>query len=168
MAVSLLVVSDREPLAWLLTQQRWAVPAARARSVPEIGDDLLVYTTRGCYRNPGRDRGVVMGRARVLTSAADLAEPASFRGRKFPTGFDVRIVGLAALHDGVELGPMAGTLDFLPDAANWSVRLRRSLITLSESDATRLAAALRPHLRPPDDVVDDYVRAAKLPGASAC
>jgi hypothetical protein len=54
---ALLIVSDRKPLAWL-REQRFAVPAGRASSAPAKGTRLLLYTTRGCYRNPGRDRGL--------------------------------------------------------------------------------------------------------------
>ena len=161
MTVSLLVISDREPLAWLLSEQRWAIPANRARSAPGVGDELLLYTTRGCYRNPGRDRGRVMGLATVTSSPGALPDAVSFRGRDFTTGFDVAIDGVAPVHQGVELGQMAGHLDFLPDADTWSVRLRRSLISLSERDANAIRAVLTPHLQPLRDVLPDYVSAAK-------
>ncbi|GAA4401926.1 hypothetical protein GCM10023168_12000 [Fodinibacter luteus] len=161
MVVSLLVISDREPLAWLLSEQRWAIPAGRARSAPAIGDQLLLYTTRGCYRNPSRDRGLVMGLATVRTSPGPLPEAVSFRGRDFTTGFDVDIEGVAPLHHGVELGPMAGHLDFLPDAATWSVRLRRSLIPLSERDASAISSKLMHHVQPRGEVLAGYLRASK-------
>ena len=69
MATSLLVISDREPLAWMLRTSSFAIPVGRASSAPRVGDSLLLYTTRGCYRNPTRDLGLVMGAAHVVAEA---------------------------------------------------------------------------------------------------
>lgn len=162
MTVSLLVISDREPLSWLLTEQRWALTAGRASKAPAEGDELLLYTTRGCYRNPTRDRGLVMGRALVTSEPQELHRPVSFRDREFSTGFDVKVTGVAPLHTGVELAPLAGSLAFLPDRATWSVRLRRSLIPLNDDDAATLSERLDPLLRPREEVLPDYQAAAKL------
>jgi hypothetical protein len=161
MVVSLLVISDREPLAWMLSEQRWAVPAGRVSSAPNVGDELLLYTTRGCYRNPVRDRGLVMGRATAVSAPILLPRAVSFRGREFALGFDVEIVGIAPLHQGVELGALAGQLELLPDPTSWGVRLRRSLIRMTERDAVTLSTALTPHLRPLHSVATDYVAAAR-------
>jgi hypothetical protein len=62
-STAILLASDREPLAWLPREQRFAVPEARA-SAPACDSRLLPYTTRGCYRNPTRDRGLVIGGSR--------------------------------------------------------------------------------------------------------
>lgn len=162
MTVSLLVISDREPLLWLLTEQRWALTSGRASKAPAEGDELLLYTTRGCYRNPTRDRGLVMGRATVTSEPKQLHRPVVFRDREFSTGFSVDVTGVAALHTGVELAPLAGSLSFLPDPATWSVRLRRSLIPLDDDDAATVSERLDPLLRPREKVLTDYQAAAKL------
>jgi len=162
MASSLLVISDREPLAWLLSERRWAIPRERLRSSPPVGHELLLYTTRGCYRNPGRDRGLVMGHAVVSSPPGTLEAPVSFRGRDFTIGFDVEVTGVARVHDGVELGPLAGRLDFLPDPSTWSVRLRRSLVPLGDNDARELATRIQPLLGSLDERAADYVTAAKI------
>jgi hypothetical protein len=75
-----------------------------------------------------------------------------FRDRAFEVGFRVRIEGVAAPHDGAELAPLAGQLDALPDAATWSVRMRRSLLPLSDRDATMILDLLDPKLRRRTDV----------------
>ena len=149
-------------MAWLLTERRWAIPRERLRSAPPVGHEILLYTTRGCYRNPGRDRGLVMGHAVVSSPPGTLEAPVSFRGRDFTIGFDVEVTGVAEVHNGVELGPLAGQLDFLPDPATWSVRLRRSLVPLSDRDARTLTTRLKPLLDQPEGRVADYVAAAKL------
>ena len=100
MAAALLLISDREPLAWLLTTGRFAVPSNRGASVPPVGSTLFVYMTRGCYRNPGRDRGRIIGIATVTEGVAHLAEPVEFRGRQFTEGFAVEIQGIAPYRRG--------------------------------------------------------------------
>lgn len=162
MTVSLLVISDREPLSWLLSEQRWALTAGRAAKAPAEGDELMLYTTRGCYRNPTRDRGLVMGRALVTSEPKQLHRPVVFRDREFSTGFSVNVTGVAPLHAGVELAPLAGSLAFLPDRATWSVRLRRSLIPLNDDDVSALSRRLDSLLRPREDVLTDYQAAASL------
>lgn len=158
----LLVISDREPLAWLVSEQRFALPASWAGRAPEAGDRLLLYTTRGCYRNPGRDRGLVMGTATVTTDPSDLSPPVQFRGREFTVGFGVRIDGLVRPHEGLELGPLAGAVSFLPDPATWSARMRRALVPLTQDDVQIIDRRLRPMLRPRDDLLENYLTACKV------
>ncbi len=81
-----LPIADREPLAWIVREQRTAFAEHRAREAASLtaGDVLLLYTTRGCFRNSTRDRGRVIGRAIVMAPAERLAEAVVFGGREFP------------------------------------------------------------------------------------
>lgn len=162
MPTSLLVVSDREPLAWMLRTSRFALPAGRAGSAPQVGDTLLLYTTRGCYRNPTRDRGLVMGVARVASTAAALDEPVRFRGRDFGLGLTLEIDGVCPVHTGVDLAAMRGELDLLAGTGPWSYRLRRTVVPLSDADATLLRERLVPLLRPANEVLAGYQAAARV------
>ena len=58
----LLVIGEREALVWVLSEQRMAFPAHRAAEAVALapGGLLLIYTTRGCFHNPTRDRGRVV------------------------------------------------------------------------------------------------------------
>jgi hypothetical protein len=69
------------------------VPSYRRREAEalEVRDKLRLYTTRGCFRNPTRDRGRVMGVATVARAARDLGEPVRFGEREFPIGLDLTI-----------------------------------------------------------------------------
>lgn len=156
----LLMISDREPLAWLLAEQRFALPRDRPALPP--GARLLLYTTRGCYRNRDRDRGLVMGLASARTPTRRLNEPIRFRGRDYPFGFRLNIEGLALPHKGIDLGHMAGLLDALPDPAIWSTRLRRSPLALSARDAALILDRLQPMLRPRREVLAAYIEACKI------
>jgi hypothetical protein len=51
----LLVIGEREALAWVLRESRTAFPATRRAEVDRlaVGDELFLLTTRGCFHNPG-------------------------------------------------------------------------------------------------------------------
>ncbi len=162
MATSLLVISDREPLAWMLRTSSFAIPVGRASSAPRVGDSLLLYTTRGCYRNPTRDRGLVMGAARVVSEATALAEPVRFGDREFGIGLGLEIDGVCPVHTGVELGGLQGRLELLPTAGPWSYRMRRTLVRVSERDEKVIRELLEPMLHPVGDVLAGYEQAARV------
>lgn len=162
MTTSLLVISDREPLAWLLRTSSFAIPAARAESAPRPGTTLLLYTTRGCYRNPGRDRSLAMGMAQVTSHPRRLRGPVTFRGHEYVIGLDLDLQGVCRVHEGVQLGPLQGRLELLPPEGPWSYPLRRSVVPLSDPDATLIREPLVSLLRPVSEVLPAYERAARL------
>mgnify|MGYP001243220056 CR=1 FL=1 len=159
---ALLVISDREPLLWMLRTSSFAIPATRAASAPRPGTTLLLYTTRGCYRNPTRDRGLVMGIARVTSDPQPLETAVAFRGHEYRIGMSLQIEGACFPHEGVELGAVRHELDLLPDTGPWSYRTRRSIVNLTDHDATLIRERLEPVLRPVPEVLPTYVRAARL------
>ncbi|MBE1537345.1 hypothetical protein [Actinomadura algeriensis] len=149
----LLILGDREPIAWVLGERRIAFPATARAEVDRIaeGDELFVYATRGAFRNPTRDRGRVIARAAVTSPVTVLDEPVTFAERAFPRGCDLRIDSLAPWGGGVELRPLVDRLAAFPDARSWSVRLRRPLLHLPEPDAALLRSALAPIAGPVDE-----------------
>src|SRR4051812_27138171 len=102
-----------------------AFPALRRREVTGLraGDELLLYTTRGCFYNPTRDRGRLIGIATATSAVTDLDTAVHLAGRDFPLGCDLQIERLAPLREGVELAPLVARLRVFPDPASWSVRL---------------------------------------------
>lgn len=161
----LLVIGDSEPLAWVLAKQRMAFPALRRSQAMglEIGDELLVYTTRGCFHNPDRDRGRVMGLAMVTTDVRDLPEPVTFGERQYTLGCGLDIQSVAALHEGVELSRLVAELHVFPDARSWSAQMRRPLVPLDEHDASLLRHHLTPLLEPLGRHLAAYRQVAKHP-----
>jgi len=159
----LLIIAEREALAWVLDEQRTAFSASREREVAavESGHRLLLYTTRGCFHNPTRDRGRVIGVATVLTKPAVLADVVAIAGRSYPIGCDLDIPAISPIHEGVELAPLVPALRAFPDPNTWSVRLRRPLLALSAEDARRLETMLNAKLRPREQVIADYIEAAR-------
>jgi hypothetical protein len=141
----LLPIADREPLAWILREQRTAFGENRARDARalEVGDVLYLYTTRGCFRNPTRDRGRIIGRATVRASARREARLPSFGSREFPYVVELRIETLAPFREGLELAPLVPRLKrTFPDPASWSVRMRRALVPLDGRDAAEIERRL--------------------------
>lgn len=154
----LLIIGECRALAWILREERMAFPRYRAKSVSavDVGDELLIYTTRGCFHNPGRNRGRVIGRARALTEPVSLDEPVSVAGRVFSLGCDISVETLAPLGKGLELAPYVSDLDAFPNQKAWPAQLRRPLLPLSESDAAFLRSRLAHLTGPPSAAVPEY------------
>ncbi|WP_127353898.1 hypothetical protein [Actinacidiphila soli] len=154
----LLILSDRAALSWVLTEQRMAFPARRSRQSRALteGDEIMLYTTRGCFRNPTRDLGRVIALAEVSGPVRVLDEEVRLGGRRFPEGCPLQIRGLAPFREGLVLRDLVPSLTVFPDPATWSIWLRRSSLPLPAGDAELLRNALRPLLRPYAETVDQY------------
>jgi hypothetical protein len=160
----LLVIGEREALAWILREARMAFPQTRRAEVDSlaVGDELLLLTTRGCFHNPGRDRTRVIGRALVTTPVVPLDPPIELVGRTFTRGCELDITSLAPYLNGVELAEFVPRLNAFPDKANWSIRLRRPLVRLTAHDATLLRQELTPIAHePPNSALQEYLNKIK-------
>jgi hypothetical protein len=156
----LLPIADREPLAWIVSEQRTAVGTHRRREAERLtsGDRIFLYTTRGCFRNPTRDRGRVIGVARVTAAARETSPPVSFGGQEFPIEIPLRIECVAQVGEGVELAPLVKRLKSFPNKRAWSVYLRRALVPLADTDAALLQDALEPMCHTYGDAAPSYRR----------
>ncbi|MFF5183434.1 hypothetical protein ACFY30_06530 [Streptomyces sp. NPDC000345] len=154
----LLIIGDRAALSWVVTEQRMAFPAGRSRAAQalEEGDEIFVYTTRGCFRNPTRDLGRVVGRARVASPVRVLEEPVVFGERSFTQGCRLEVSALARFREGLVLRDLVPRLAVFPDPATWSVRMRRASLTLPPGDAQIVRAELKPWLLPYEEAVEAY------------
>lgn len=146
----LLIIGDREPLAWILTEQKMAFPSYRGKEAGQVakGDHLFLYTTRGCFHNPGRDRGRIIGEATVTSEITTLKKPVEFAEQSFPMGCSLGITGLVSKDEGPEMTGLVDQLNLFPDSKSWGVRLRRVLVPLDKHDAgllhTKLARVMKP------------------------
>lgn len=154
----LLIIGDRAALSWVVTEQRTAFPAGRVKAarVLEEGDEIFLCTTRGCFRNPTRDLGRVIGRATVASAVQVLDEPVVFGERSFTEGCRLEFSGLAPFREGLVLRDLVPRLSVFPDPATWSVRMRRASLPLPARDAELVRTQLEPLLRPYDEVAGDY------------
>lgn len=155
----LLVVGEREALGWILREQRMAFRdsprALRHATGVTPGTELLIYTSRNCFHNPGRDRGRVIAAALATSRATVLNPPLSFAGAEFSMGCALSIRHLAPFGDGIDLGAMVDSLPTFPRA--WAIHLRRTLVPLSPADALTLRAALAGVAQPLDQALPTYL-----------
>lgn len=156
----LLVLGERSALSWVVSQERMAFPPGRSRETAALsaGDLLLLYTTRGCFHNPTRDRGRVIGEATVSSSVRRLDPPVELAGRAFVEGCDIRIHTLAPLGSGVILAEYVESLDAFPNPSAWAMRLRRPLVQLTPHDDRLLRGRLKKFARPAADTRIEYLR----------
>lgn len=157
----LLILGEREALAWVLRQQRMAFAEHRSAEAARLreGDRLFLYTTRGCFHNPTRDRSRIIGIAQVVDPVTRLPRPLRLSGRLFSSGCRLKIDRLAPYRLGLEVAPLVKRLDAFPDPATWSLRVRRTLLRLSDSDARLLEARLERFLVRGGEALDEYLRA---------
>jgi hypothetical protein len=158
MAYYLMPIADREPLMWIRRERRTAFPSYRRSDAERLaaGDRLLLYTTRGCFHNPTRDRGRVIGVARVKRAAKDLAEPVQFGEREFPIGVDLAFEALVPRNEGVELAPIVTSLPkTFTNPPAWSATLRRALVPFDDGEAQRIVQQLGDH-GPTKQVIESY------------
>ena len=154
----LLVLADREALSWVVETGQMAFTRSRRRDAAALndGDLLLLYTTRGCFRNPTRDRGKVIGEAVVEGTTKELTNPVELAGRSFTIGCRISIRRLTPVRSGVELSPLVPDLQAFPDSSSWSARMRRPLVPLPSSDVNRIRSELRRVTADPLSVMNGY------------
>jgi hypothetical protein len=155
----LLILGHRAGLEWVLENSRMAFTAARAKdgALLAVGDRLFLYTSRGCFGNPTRDRGRVIGEAHVTSPVRARAKPVEIAGREFTHECEIALQSLAPSREGVVLADLVSRLDVFTDERSWSARLRRPLLPLTPKDARLVAVKLRPITRPATQTIRGYL-----------
>src|SRR5688572_25318052 len=130
----ILVISDRQALAWILREQRMAFAESRSQRARELkpGDQLILYTTRRCFGNPVHDRGRIIGSASIKTKVSHLKEPVSFKTQSYPLGCSLSIDTIANFREGPEIADLVEQLKTFP--ASWAVHIRRALVPIDDHD----------------------------------
>ncbi|WP_051180056.1 hypothetical protein [Nocardia concava] len=169
-ATYLLILGEREAVAWVLRESRMAFPATHRAEVNRlrIGDRLLVLTTRGCWHNPTRDRTRVIGSAEVTTPVLPYEKPLNIAGRDFTRSCEIDIHQLSPYLTGVELVPLVPQLRCFPDkrAGAWSLRLRRPLLQIDDSDDVCIRNKLNEMSGRPIDLIPEYLAKIRPVAAS--
>lgn len=122
----------------------------------QADDELLLYTTRGCFNNPTRDIGRVIGVARTKGRAERAPEPVVVGGRSYSRIVDLDLRALVPRGEGVALVDLVEQLDAFPSPASWSAWMRRPLLEVSRRDVKLIHRRLDPIARSPADVVETY------------
>lgn len=157
----LLIIGDREPLGWILTEEVMAFSAHRSRQVAlvEKGDRLFLYTTRGCFHSPNKDRGRIIGEATVATPISTLDVPVKFGESEFPIGCELRIDGLVPRSKGLLMNDLVKDLHLFPNQGpkSWGVQLRRVLAPIDKHDANILHKKLERVVKPLSQTRSEYL-----------
>jgi hypothetical protein len=125
----------------------------------DTGDALYIYTTRGAFHSPTRDRGRVIGRAIADEAVHELDEPFTLGERVFPVGCAITIESLAPQREGVELAPLRQRLGGLPTAVGaYQMALRQPLVRLAPKDSHVLDKVLANVVGSLDAAVESYRR----------
>lgn len=159
------VIGDRKALAWVLTDQRIAFPEPRYKNLfPSLrkGDVLYLYTTRGCFKNPSRDRGRIIGKAVATTDMALNDDPVAFRDRELPYELGIKIESLAPFGEGIDVSEHIDAMTSFPKPERWSVYLRRSLLAVTAKDAKLFDKLLKPHEGRLNDNIGEYQLRARI------
>ena len=164
MASHLIILGERTAIAWVLSEGRMAFSQSRASAASAavaVGDELLLYSTRGAFHNPGRHRGRVFGRAIVETGVEALAEPVRLLGREFTHDCRFSLVSIAPIHRGVDLSALIPRLTSFPNKTGWPTALRRPLMTLTPADALLMRRRLEAVVVPTADSLSGYLAEAR-------
>jgi hypothetical protein len=162
----LIILGDRDAIAWVVSERRMAFTrdrAAAAAAAVSEGDELLLYATRGAFHNPTRDRGRVFGRATASGGVAELPRPVPLVGRQFSHGLELELKSLAPPRLGVDIAELIPRLSSFPNKRGWAMSLRRPLLTLTSEDARLLRRRLEPETAGVSQAVEGYLAEARSP-----
>ncbi|MDR3202381.1 MAG: hypothetical protein LBT54_04535 [Bifidobacteriaceae bacterium] len=156
----LAVLSDRVAVGWVLENQRIAFPEPRYKHQFRrfvVDDTLYLYTTRGCFKNPAQDQGRIVGKATLTEDMVTAEHPVAFLERTMPYEAPIRVDLLAPVGEGVPLAGLADRLSCFPKPDHWAAYLRRSVVPLSQADASLIDAALAPGARTLAECLEGYL-----------
>lgn len=166
----LLILGDRDAIAWVVSRKRMAFTADRARAASaavRAGDELFLYATRGAFHNPTRDRGRVFGRAAARAAVEELARPVLLVGREFTHGFAFELDALAPPRLGVDISQLIPSLTTFPNKTGWATSLRRPLLTLTAEDAQLIRKRLKADQADTASAVKAYLAESRTPVPAA-
>jgi hypothetical protein len=162
----LIILGDRDAIAWVVSHRRMAFTADRAAAASAAiseGDELLLYATRGAFHNPTRDRGRVFGRGVASSAVAPLRKPVPLLGREFTHGFEFELQSLAPPRLGVEIAELIPRLSSFPNKTGWAVSLRRPQLTLTGEDARLIRKRLEKDAGDLADAIERYLDESRTP-----
>jgi hypothetical protein len=163
----LLILEDAEGLAYVLGERRMALTPKRRVPLTR-GDIVFLYTTRGVFQNPGGGRGLIIGRAEIISDIVKIESGLRIADRFYTSGCRLEISGLAPLGEGLELRQIVDELEtFHPHPKRWAFRLHSSFLQLSPKDASVIQEKIQPLLQDPEYVSQAYISRAGREGRKA-
>ena len=157
----LLILREAGGLAYVLREHRMAF-ASKRRIPLTRGDIVFLYTTRGIFRDPGAGRGLIIGRAEIISGMVKFESGLRIADRIYTSGCHLAITGLVPLGDGLELRQIVDELEtFHPHPKRWAFRIYSSFVQLSPKDASVIQEKIQPLLQDPECVSQAYISRAE-------
>jgi hypothetical protein len=156
----LLILGDADALAYVLRERRMALTPRRR--IPIVrGDIVFLYTARAVFRSPDGGRGLIIGRAEIISDIVKFESGLRIADRFYTSGCQLAISGLAPLGEGLELRRIVDELEtFHPHPKRWAFRLYSSILQLSPKDASVIQEKIQPLLQDPEYVSQAYISRA--------
>src|SRR5262249_52266233 len=92
----LLILGDADELAYVLREHRLAFTPNRGIQLVR-GDILCLNTTRRIFRNPSTGRGLIIGRAEIISDIVKFESGLRIADRVYAAGCHLAITGLVPL-----------------------------------------------------------------------
>jgi hypothetical protein len=163
----LLILGDAGVLAYVLREHRLAF-TPRRRIPLTRGDIVFLYTSRRIFRNPGTGRGLVIGRAEIISDIVKFESGLRIADRVYTAGCRLEITGLVPLGEGLELRQIVDELEtFHPHPKRWAFRIYSSFLQLSPKDASVIEEKIQPLLQDPGYVSQAYITRAETEARKA-
>lgn len=154
----LLVLGHPAGLAWVIANGQMAFNDGRlvqARKL-QIDDRLLLYASMRALTKFRAKRGLLVGEASVSSQIRQLPEPVTVGTASYRHVVDFSLQRLAPLGEGIELAAHLDDLELFPEPKSWTSQIRRTVVPLSEHDASLLAARLAPIAVDPIHALEQY------------
>jgi len=157
----LLIFRDADGLAYVLREHQVAFTSKRRIPLTR-GDTVFLYTARGIFGNPRAGRGLIIGRAEIISDAVKFESRLGVADRAYRSGCHVAITGLVPLGGGVELRQIVDELEtFHPHPRRWAFRIYSSFLQLSPKDASVIQEKIQPLLQDPEYASQAYISRAE-------
>lgn len=140
----LIVLGDRDAIDWVVANGRMAV-SDKVRTLPEPGERVALYTTRGAYRNPTRDRSQIIGLGRVTGKA--VRRDINVAGKTYAASFPIGIDAITESRQGLPFEPLVEHLTFITTKRTWGGALRRPLVRIPDADFKQIERRFMAHHR---------------------
>ena len=140
----LLAFAEIAGLRWVLERRRMAFSrgaASRAARI-QVGDELILYLTRGAFHNPTRDKSQLAGIAHVTSPIRQLKTPIEIAGRDFVATCGIDVDLLLPERRGVPFEPLVRRIQFIPRKDVWGQYLRGGLVELPPKDLKTMHQAI--------------------------
>lgn len=148
------VVGSRSALEYILDKQVMAFRSSVKTEVLSAGMRFAIYTTRGAYGNPSKDRSQVLAIGRLVSGVTD--QPHSIGNELFPQSCQLRIEARLPWRNGLAFDPLVDELAFVGGRRRYASVFHRTIVKVPVADFDRIVSDFEAEL----EVVDQLQRDA--------